>query len=98
MKDNAITDYGVVTDAGTVRLERILPGPIERVWSYLTESEKRGQWFAAGEMELRVGGRGSSASTTPSSRRNLSRRPSGTRSTKGRALPAASRAANHRAC
>jgi uncharacterized protein YndB with AHSA1/START domain len=57
MKDYAITDYGVVTDVGTVRLERVLPGPIERVWSYLTESEKRGQWFAAGDMELRVGGR-----------------------------------------
>ncbi|MCI0406725.1 MAG: SRPBCC family protein [candidate division Zixibacteria bacterium] len=38
-------------------MERVLPGPIERVWAYLTESEKRGKWFAAGEMELREGGR-----------------------------------------
>jgi len=50
-------EYGTVTEAGTVRLERVLPGPIERVWSYLTESEKRGKWFASGPMELRPGGR-----------------------------------------
>jgi uncharacterized protein YndB with AHSA1/START domain len=35
----------------------MLPGPIERVWSYLTDSEKRGKWLASGEMELEVGGR-----------------------------------------
>jgi uncharacterized protein YndB with AHSA1/START domain len=50
-------DYGRVTEARTVRLERLLPGPIERVWSYLTDSEKRGKWFASGPMELRAGGR-----------------------------------------
>ena len=37
-------------------MKRVLPGPIERVWSYLTDSEKRGRWFAAGPMELRAGG------------------------------------------
>jgi len=49
--------FGVVTEPRTVRLERVFPGPIERVWAYLTESEKRGKWLAPGEMELRVGGR-----------------------------------------
>ena len=49
--------YGVVTEPRTVRLERLLPGPIERVWAYLTESEKRGKWFASGPMELRAGGK-----------------------------------------
>lgn len=39
----------------TVRFERVLPGPIERVWSYLVDSDKRGQWLAAGAMEQRVG-------------------------------------------
>jgi uncharacterized protein YndB with AHSA1/START domain len=48
---------GVVTEPRTVRLERVFPGPIERVWAYLTDSEKRGKWLAPGEMELRVGGR-----------------------------------------
>jgi len=39
-----------------MRLERLLPGPIERVWSFLTDSEKRARWLAAGDMELRDGG------------------------------------------
>jgi uncharacterized protein YndB with AHSA1/START domain len=51
-----IDGQGEVLDAHTVRFERILPGPIETVWAYLTQSEKRREWFAAGEMDLRVGG------------------------------------------
>ncbi len=49
-------DFGVVTEPGTLRMQRMLPGPIERVWSYLTESDKRAKWFAGGPMELRAGG------------------------------------------
>ncbi|MBX3540844.1 MAG: SRPBCC domain-containing protein [Chelatococcus sp.] len=41
---------GEKIDAHTVRFERLLPGPIERVWAYLTESDKRGQWLASGAM------------------------------------------------
>ncbi len=41
----------------TLRFERLLPGPIERVWAYLVESEKRAKWLAGGEFELRVGGK-----------------------------------------
>ncbi|HZC45467.1 MAG TPA: SRPBCC family protein [Candidatus Acidoferrum sp.] len=54
-----MSEYGVVvvTEPRTVRFERVLPGPIERVWAYLTESDKRRKWLASGEMELRVGGR-----------------------------------------
>lgn len=48
-------DYGVVTDDATLTLERLLPGPIERVWSYLIDSDLRRQWLAAGAMEQRVG-------------------------------------------
>ena len=43
--------------ADTLRLERLLPGPIERVWAFLTDSEKRGRWLATGEWDLRPGGR-----------------------------------------
>jgi uncharacterized protein YndB with AHSA1/START domain len=50
-------DYGVVTETGTVRIERLLPGPIERIWAYLTEPEKRAKWLAGGPIELRVGGK-----------------------------------------
>lgn len=55
--DLGAREFGVVTEAGTVRFERLLPGPIERVWSYLTDSEKRGTWLATGAMDLRVGGK-----------------------------------------
>ena len=41
----------------TVRLERLLPGPVERVWAYLVESDKRARWLAGGEFDLRVGGK-----------------------------------------
>lgn len=48
--------YGTLTGPMTLTIQRILPGPIERIWSYLTESEMRARWLAAGEMEPRVGG------------------------------------------
>lgn len=51
-----MSEYGAVTAPQTVRLERLLPGPVERVWAYLTDSEKRGKWLAPGPMDLRVGG------------------------------------------
>ena len=50
-------DKGKFTAPGEVRLVRLLPGPIERVWEYLTDPEKRSRWFAGGPMELRAGGK-----------------------------------------
>jgi uncharacterized protein YndB with AHSA1/START domain len=47
--------YGVLTEPATLKIQRLLPGPVERVWAYLTESELRRQWLAAGEMEMNVG-------------------------------------------
>ena len=56
MTDLATLDaYGVLTEPATLRIERLLPGPIERVWAYLTQSELRRQWLAAGRMEMEVG-------------------------------------------
>jgi len=51
-----VNEFGELIDATTVRFERLLPGPIERVWSYLVESEKRAKWLCGGDIELRVGG------------------------------------------
>jgi uncharacterized protein YndB with AHSA1/START domain len=51
------SEFGHVAGPNTVVFERVLPGPIERVWAYLTESDKRAKWLAAGDMELHVGGR-----------------------------------------
>jgi uncharacterized protein YndB with AHSA1/START domain len=56
MTDLASVDaYGVLTEPATLKIQRVLPGPIERVWAYLTESDLRRQWLAAGEMEMKVG-------------------------------------------
>jgi uncharacterized protein YndB with AHSA1/START domain len=49
--------YGQFTGPTEVRFVRTLPGPIERVWDYLTDPEKRSRWFAGGPMELRPGGK-----------------------------------------
>ena len=51
----AIEAYGEVIEPNTLRIKRLLPGSIDRVWSYLTESDLRRQWLAAGVMEMRVG-------------------------------------------
>lgn len=51
----AIDPHGALIEPTTLKIERLLPGPIERVWAYLTESDKRRRWLAAGEMTLAVG-------------------------------------------
>lgn len=51
-----LSPYGVRTETTTVRIQRLLPGPIERVWAYLTESDLRRQWLASGPMDLKAGG------------------------------------------
>jgi uncharacterized protein YndB with AHSA1/START domain len=55
MKSN--DSYGQFNGPGEVRLVRTLPGPIERIWEYLTDPEKRARWFAGGPMDQRVGGK-----------------------------------------
>jgi uncharacterized protein YndB with AHSA1/START domain len=52
-----MSEYGELIDRNTFQIQRLLPGPIERVWSYLVESEKRRKWFARGAFDLRPGGR-----------------------------------------
>ena len=47
--------YGTLTEAATLKIQRLLPGPVERIWSYLTDSDLRRQWLAAGGMEMKVG-------------------------------------------
>jgi uncharacterized protein YndB with AHSA1/START domain len=56
MNDLAKPDaYGALSEPATLTIQRFLPGPIERVWAYLTESDLRRQWLAAGQMEMKVG-------------------------------------------
>lgn len=51
-----IVGHAVQVAPDTIRFERLLEAPVERVWQFLVESEKRAQWFAAGPMEARAGG------------------------------------------
>ena len=48
--------FGTIANTGTIRFERLFPGPTERVWDYLTRPELIATWLAVGEIQLRVGG------------------------------------------
>jgi uncharacterized protein YndB with AHSA1/START domain len=48
---------GEFVSRGEVRLTRLLPGPIERIWDYLTVPEKRARWFCGGVTEQHPGGK-----------------------------------------
>ncbi len=47
--------FAVMTRGSTLVIQRWLPGPAERVWRYLTDSDLRRKWLASGEMELAAG-------------------------------------------
>lgn len=49
--------YGKLINPQTVVFERLLPGPIERVFAFLTEEDKRKLWFTTGAMPTKVGER-----------------------------------------
>jgi len=55
MKSNE--QHGKFTGPAEVRLVRTLPGPIERVWAYLTDPAKRARWFCGGVLEQKAGGK-----------------------------------------
>jgi uncharacterized protein YndB with AHSA1/START domain len=48
-------NFGKRIDAHTVRFERLLPGPVEKIWAYLTDGQKRGEWFASGPFPAKIG-------------------------------------------
>lgn len=47
--------FAQLTEPTTLTLKRTLPGPVEHVWSYLTDSGLRRQWLASGAMEQHAG-------------------------------------------
>ena len=47
-----LQDFAKFGKHNSLTFQRRLPGPIERVWAYLTESKPRQQWLAFGEMQL----------------------------------------------
>jgi uncharacterized protein YndB with AHSA1/START domain len=46
--------YGELIEPLTLKIQRLLPGPVDRVWAYLTESELRRQWLASGQMQAKT--------------------------------------------
>jgi uncharacterized protein YndB with AHSA1/START domain len=56
MKDaTTIEAYGHLSEPTTLTMQRLLPGPVSRVWAWLTESDLRAKWLAAGEMPMTAG-------------------------------------------
>lgn len=49
------TAYGDVSVPTVLKIERVLPGPIERVWSYIVDSDLRRQWLASGDLKQEAG-------------------------------------------
>ena len=47
---------GSILDLHTVEFKRLIPGPIELAWDYLTKNELIKTWFADVTIEPRVGG------------------------------------------
>ena len=44
-----MNDDGRIVNETMVRFERVLPGPVERVWEFLTRGEHIAEWFGATE-------------------------------------------------
>lgn len=57
MLGEEIDDYGVMRTGSTLVIQRWLPGPAERIWRYLTDSDLRSKWLAAGQMDPAPGNR-----------------------------------------
>jgi uncharacterized protein YndB with AHSA1/START domain len=47
---------GELKKVAMVQFERLLPGPIERVWAFLTDPKKLPGWFGEGSIEPHPGG------------------------------------------
>jgi uncharacterized protein YndB with AHSA1/START domain len=43
-------------EPGTVRLERLMPAPRDRVWQYIVDPELRSKWLAGGILDDHAGG------------------------------------------
>lgn len=48
-------EHGTLINAAEVRFIRLLPGPVERVWDFITDVEKRRVWFCGGTAEKTPG-------------------------------------------
>ena len=51
-----MSDPATIADRSSLRFVRHLPGPIDRVWAYLTDPKFLATWLSDGVVEPRVGG------------------------------------------
>ncbi len=52
-----MTEHTQLTAPARLEVVRTLPGTIERVWDFLTQSDLRAKWLCAGDVEPWVGGK-----------------------------------------
>ena len=57
MRDNELADIGGQGKYRRVQVQRVVDAPIERVWDAITKADQVRQWWAAGEIDPREGGR-----------------------------------------
>lgn len=55
MGETSNSSYGEYLNGESLQIQRFLPGPIERVWKYLTDSKMRSRWLASGDMQDEAG-------------------------------------------
>lgn len=73
-----IEAYGAYSEPATLTFQRLLPGPVDRVWRYLAESDLRKMWLAAGEMQPQPGAKFELVWRNEELATHRSRRPEGT--------------------
>lgn len=56
MKFSDRKKQGRLLDPNTIQFERVLPGPIELVWDYLTRQEYLATWLVDSPIDAQVGG------------------------------------------
>jgi uncharacterized protein YndB with AHSA1/START domain len=55
MNASTAAELGRVIDAQTLRMERTLKAPIDKVWSFLVDPAKRARWLAGGTSPAKPG-------------------------------------------
>lgn len=51
-----MNNMGIIVNSHTVRIERLLPGPLDRVWQYFTKPEFVAQWLMECTLEPQLHG------------------------------------------
>ena len=51
-----MSEDGQLSKVPMVRFERLLPGPIARVWDFITDPKRLPDWYGDGTIEPRAGG------------------------------------------